>query len=53
VRRAARGVGVAIRKGQAAGEIRSRGQHDGNGVRDDDPNSKPGPSFMAVCQALR
>jgi hypothetical protein len=43
VRRAERGIGLAIRNGQEAGEIKKRGQHTGNqytrGKHDDNRNS--------------
>jgi hypothetical protein len=56
VRRAERGIGVAIRRGQAAGQIRRRGDHGGarmagNGA--DKTISKPGPSDFASPVELR
>ena len=56
VRRAERGIGVAIRRGQAAGQIRRRGDHGGarmagNGVGK--TISKPGPSDFASPVELR
>ena len=56
VRRAERGIGVAIRRGQAAGQIRRRGDHGsarmaGNG--DGNTISKPGPGDFASAVELR
>jgi hypothetical protein len=56
VRRAERGIGVAIRRGQAAGQIRRRGEHGGartaaNGA--DNTISKPGPGDFASPVELR
>ena len=56
VRRAERGIGVAIRRGQAAGPIRRRGDHGsarmaGNG--DGNTISKPGPGDFASAVELR
>jgi hypothetical protein len=56
VRRAERGIGVAIRRGQAAGQIRRRGDHGsarmtGNGGGK--TISKPGPSDFASPVELR
>ena len=56
VRRAERGIGVAIRRGQAAGQIRRRGEHGGartagNGAGN--TISKPGPGDFASPMELR
>ena len=55
VRRAERGIGVAIRRGQAAGEIRGRGGHGpcgaGNGA--ENTISRPGPADYASITELR
>ena len=52
VRRAERGIGVAIRRGQAAGEIRGRGGHGArNGA--DNTISRPGPADYASITELR
>jgi hypothetical protein len=55
VRRAERGIGVAIRRGQAAGEIRGRGGHGGRGGGNgaDNTISRPGPADYASITELR
>jgi hypothetical protein len=55
VRRAERGIGVAIRRGQAAGEIRGRGGHGGCGGGNgaDNTISRPGPADYASVTELR
>lgn len=58
VRRAERGIGVAIRNGQAAGEIRARGQREhtanqwGRAVPGDNLNSKGSPYQYATADEL-
>jgi hypothetical protein len=55
VRRAERGIGVAIRRGQEAGEIRRTGQHAGNqystGSGDNPPSSDLPPAPTAFAKA--
>jgi hypothetical protein len=56
VRRAERGIGVAIRRGQAAGQIRRRGDHGGARMAGNGAGktiSKPGPSDFASPVELR
>jgi hypothetical protein len=56
VRRAERGIGVAVRRGQAAGLIRRRGDHGGTqaaGNGADNTISKPGPADYASVGELR
>jgi hypothetical protein len=55
VRRAERGIGVAIRRGQEAGEIRCRGRHGGRGAGNgaDSTISRPGPADYASITELR
>jgi hypothetical protein len=55
VRRAERGIGLAIRLGQQNGEIRCRGDHGGGAVGNGDGNtiSRPGPAVYATTGELR
>src|SRR5215469_2041773 len=55
VRRAERGIGVAIRRGQQNGEIRRRGDHGGRAAGNGDSNtiSRPGPADYATTGELR
>lgn len=57
VRRAQRGIGVAIRRGQADGAIRSRGDHEGNqymnGKGGKDTSSKRRPAEFAAESELK
>jgi hypothetical protein len=55
VRRAERGIGLAIRRGQQNGKIRGRGDHGGRatGIGDGNTISKPGPADYATTGELR
>jgi transposase len=55
VRRAERGIGVAIRRGQQCGAIRCRGGHGGRAAGNGDGNtiSRPGPADYATTGELR
>jgi hypothetical protein len=55
VRRAERGIGLAIRRGQQNGEIRRRGDHGGRAAGNGDGNtiSRPGPADYATTGELR
>lgn len=59
VRRAERGIGLAIRKGQEVGEIRRQGERAtvrnqyGSAAPVDNANSKPGPSDFVSWDELR
>jgi hypothetical protein len=55
VRRAERGIGVAIRRGQQRGEIRRRGDHVERAAANGDGNtiSRPGPADYATTGELR
>ena len=55
VRRAERGIGVAIRRGQETGEIRGRGGHGARGAGNgaDNTISRPGPADYASITELR
>src|SRR5439155_1151326 len=55
VRRAERGIGVAIRRGQHDGEIRRRGDRGGRAAGNGDGNtiSRPGPADYATTGELR
>ena len=55
VRRAERGIGVAIRRGQQNGAVRRRGDHDGRAAGNSDGNtiSRPGPADYATTGELR
>jgi hypothetical protein len=56
VRRAERGIGVAVRRGQAAGLIRRRGDHGGRRAAGNGAGntiSKPGPADYASVGELR
>jgi hypothetical protein len=55
VRRAERGIGVAIRRGQQNGAIRRRGDHGGRAAGNGDGNTiyRPGPADYATTGELR
>jgi hypothetical protein len=55
VRRAERGIGLAIRRGQQNGKIRRRGDHGerAGGDSDDNTISRPGPANYATTGELR